>query len=249
MENQTPPVKTPQPTPPSQPVVKEPVHEVPGESVGKQRKTIIYPVVILLILISVIAGYLGYQNYQLKQQFKDQAIQTPQPTEMPQETPAPTESPTETANPTANWKTHTASTYQVKYPNDITFKEQGAAINLSMWGPTQKEGTELFDGFSITFESKEISNTTLETLIQARIDEINNQDLSEVVSGPDPITINNYKGLTYTEEGLGIFEHIILESGKENGMYMFISKLVSDPGNLGFSETVDQILSTFGFTN
>ena len=199
----------------------------------KSKKPLL--IVLLILILGIIAGgvYLYLQN-------QKSAVQPIVP-EITQQTPSPT------PDPMADWEIYSISPYQVKYPQGLQVREdEGSVLNISKWGPTQTEGTELFDGFSITFQPREISDADLSAYVDAKIEEVKIQDISKVTSGPSPVTLNNYEGLTFVEEGLGIYKVTIVES-KEKSMFMEISVLVSDPGNLGFQETVDQILSTFKF--
>jgi len=165
-------------------------------------------------------------------------------------TPTPTEQPSDELtyeqDLMLDWKTYSTSTYLFKYPSDIELKEHGAStVALSKWGPTQKADTEFYDGISLIFNPREIPNTTLEDHIQEQVDGIIMLGLGEIMSGPDPITINNYSGLTYTTKGLGINKTIVVQA--DNGTTMEITDSTVDPGNLGFVDTVNQILSTFEF--
>ena len=216
----------PQPnTPTPTPVVTEP---------PKPKGNNLLLIVLSILILGIIAGgaYLYLQN---------------QKPEIPVALPVNQQSPSPTPDPMADWEIYSVSPYQVKYPQGLHVREdEGSVLNISKWGPTQTEGTELFDGFSITFQPREISDADLSAYVDAKIEEVKIQDISKVTSGPSPVTLNNYEGLTFVEEGLGIYKVTIVES-KEKSMFMEISVLVSDPGNLGFQETVDQILSTFEF--
>src|SRR3989339_1457636 len=95
---------------------------------------------VITTLLSCLLFYLFYQNQQLKQLMAQPSV--------PAVTPTPNLS---------DLKTHSLSSYQVSYPNDVNLAEdQGSITRLYKWGPTQKEGTELYDGFSISFEPREI---------------------------------------------------------------------------------------------
>jgi hypothetical protein len=169
----------------------------------------------------------------------------------PQTTPTPAQPLDELAfgqDQMLDWKIHTESTYKFSYPPDADLTEQEASVVvLSKWGPTQTEATELFDGYSISFKPREAPDKSLNvnSLTGNLIAEIENLGISKVISGPDQIVIGKYEGLTFTEEGLGTFKHIIL--GDDQGILVEISTIVSDPGGLGFSEIVDMILSSFEF--
>lgn len=171
--------------------------------------------------------------------------------------PTPTASPTaftaspspaaEVVDPTAGWKTYQSSTYAVKYPADFTVgQNQGSILAISKWGPTQKPQTEGYDGIFLSFTPLEIG-TTLTAYVEASIEEIKLQGVAELLSGPEDIIVNGYAGKTYTAQGLGIHRYLILSS-KDGTMLMEIADSTADPGNLGFSKTVNQILSTFEFT-
>jgi hypothetical protein len=195
------------------------------------------PILIFLILAGVvILVYFGIF-------YKSSAQPSPQPTSS--DTPTPTAF--ATPDLTAGWVTKTYSIYQVKYPTDLAINErEGSIISISKWGPTQIEGTELFDGFSVTFQPKELPGVSPIDYANSQIEEMLNTGISELLAGPTAITVNGYKGVTYTGQGLGKYKHFILASN-DNLMLMQISLLVSDPGNIGFQETVDQIISTFSF--
>jgi len=154
-----------------------------------------------------------------------------------------------TSDPTSDWEIYEHAEFSVKYPSDLTVQDvEDNIFNLSIWGPTQTEGTELFDGFSVTFQSLDKQDMTAMEYAKDKISEAQVQGISEITEGPLPITINGYNGVTYTEEGLGTFKQIILESDNVS-VFILISVMVSDPGNLGFQDTVDEILSTFEFTS
>ena len=186
---------------------------------------------VITTLLSCLLFYLFYQNQQLKQLMAQPSV--------PAVTPTPNLS---------DLKTHSLSSYQVSYPNDVNLAEdQGSVTRLYKWGPTQKEGTELYDGFSISFEPREIPNATLNEYVSVKIDEIKRQvGIVELLSGPSPITLGGYTGFSYTIRGLGDYQIIILESPSKT-YFMEMSILVSDPGGSAFQSTVDQILSTFKF--
>ncbi len=223
------------------PTTTPPAHQ-DAKPKGKTNVFAIVGVFVIVILLGLVA-FLVMQNNQLKSDIA-QAPPPPVPTLMP--TLAPTSAPI--ADPTAEWEIFTSSIYKVSYPTDITVTEvTGSVLVLSKQGTTQTPDTELFDGISLMFEPKEISDTTLEEYVNARVDEVTKEGIATVTSDPSPTTVGKYTGLTYTTEGLGVNRYTVLES--ENGaMFMVITDVTVDPENVGFSDTVDLILSTFEFT-
>ena len=205
-----------------------------GESKSSKTLIIIASILFVLSIIGIGLYYLGMKNASKK------AAEAPIPL------PTQVNTPVATTDPTLNWLTYSSSTYSVKYSTDITLKEgEGGSAILSKWGPTQKEGTELYDAFSLIFLPKAVSGT-LESYVNSKIEAIEKEGVYKITSGPDPLTINNYTGLSYIQEGGGTFKVIVLQNSKKN-LLIEIDEMVSDPGNLGFQKTVDQILSTFEF--
>lgn len=84
--------------------------------------------VVLILLISITA-YLGYQNWQLRQQISSDNFM-----------PTPALSSTSAPDPTANWKTYTNPEFgfEVRYPIDWTFTSEGpnSAMDLVKAGKT-----------------------------------------------------------------------------------------------------------------
>jgi hypothetical protein len=205
----------------------------PPDPNARSPKMLIVGLVFVLVISLLGGSYFYFQN---------------QKTETPEPAPAETqETPPPTPDPTADWEIYTTSVYQVKYPGNLITGGDESMLNIAKWGPTQTEGTELFDGYAITFIPKETSEMTPEEYADEQIAELNNQGISKVTEGPNSITIANYKGITYTEDGLGTYKQIVLGSN-DGTMLMVISVIIADPGNLGFQEEVDQILSSFKFT-
>lgn len=209
--------------------------EIPNPK--KESPKVLIIAIFLILLIVIFAGayiYLQNQKQSKNPQIKEDVETENQLSQSP------------TPDPTTDWETYKSPAFQVKYPNNLISGGDESTLNIAKWGPTQTEGTELFDGYSITFQIKELADTTPQEYADTLISETESVGISEITKEPSAITINNYQGVTYTEEGLGTYKHIILGSNNSTSL-MLISVLVSDPGNLGFEETVDQILSTFKF--
>jgi hypothetical protein len=213
--------------------IPQPLQPLPNDKKSSKTVLIIAIVFFFLSLAGLGFYYLGSKKAEVEE------TPIPVPTEISLPTPS--------ADPTANWKTYTTLTYQVKYPQDVNFREdEGSFAVFSKLGPTQTEGTEVFDGFSVSFQPKVSSGMTLDAYVAAEIEAIKKQNVSEVVGVSKSITINDYQGLTFTEKGLGEFTHIILQSDNKE-IFMEILTYVADPGNLGFQSIIDTIFSTFKF--
>jgi hypothetical protein len=219
------------PNAPKPPVVPTPPPKV-------RKSLIISVVVILLIALASLAAY-----FLLK----------PKPAEAPPiQNPASTiiqdlGSPTPTPNPTADWRTHTNSTYSFKYPNNATINVQEASLTtVYYWGSTQEPNTELYDGYSVTFQPFELPGVDPIERARYQLDQSLQTDLVEVVNPIESITVNNYTGASYTTSGLGESTQYILKSN-DGIMLMEIHVSHPDPNNQGYKDITDQILSTFTF--
>ncbi len=210
----------------------------------KPNKWLIISLVILALAALGVAGFFAYQNIQLKEKVtlrKGAPTSSLLPTEV--------SSPTPTVDPTANWLTFTNENicYSFKYPQEITLKERKEEniIHLSLWGKTQKEETEFYDGISLSFSLPlAIGNTSLKDYTDSKIDEAKQH--GEILKPREEITINNINGYTYTSQGLGIFQNIFLQSS-DKICTVEITNVTIDPTNQGYQKTVDKILSTFKF--
>jgi hypothetical protein len=242
--------KEPQvPNPPTPPEKKAP----------KKKKTktwIIVSVTILLLAILVAAGIILAKSGQIKKLLNPAAkpqpspgVSLPTPLVTPETAlPSPIASPSPNAE-ISNYLSFSKNNicYTFKYPKEITLKEQGDVINLSLWGPTQKKDTELFDGISLSFSLPlNLGNKSLEDYVDSAIEE--SKQHGQILVPKQSITVNGINGYTYTSEGLAVFKSIYLQSPNKT-CAVEITDATKDPTNKGFAKTVDQILSTFEFTN
>ena len=214
----------------------------------KSNKWLLISLAIFALAVLGVVGFFAYQNYQLKEPViskKDAPISSP--------TPMPTEvlSPTPTIGATANWLSYADESvcYTFKYPQEITFKirPEEKIIHLSLWGPTQKQDTEFYDGISLSFSFPlEIGGAALSDYVDSQIEE--SKQHGEILKSKETITINGINGYTYTSQGLGTFQNIFLQS-PDKTCTVEITNATADPSNQGYQKTVDKILSTFKFVD
>lgn len=203
-------------------------------------------IIVVLIVGLGVGGYFVYQNLQTKGELPIKEV-TPKTTSTPTQKEQPPEELTFEQDQMLDWKKYISNSYSFMYPPDVELKErEGGTVTLGKWGPTQKADTEFFDGISISFRALHLPNTTLQDYAQSQIDEVKLAGMAEVISGLSPTTINNYSGLTYTTVGLGTHKTMVVQSIAGTS-FVEITDSTIDPGNLGFSDTVNKILSTFEF--
>lgn len=167
--------------------------------------------------------------------------------ESPTTTDNPTEattSPSPTINEVADWPTYTSDEigFTVNYPSDFqVIDTQPGAVTFLRLGPTQAQGTELFDGASITFDSGEFEGE-FEDFVGAQWRTAQEDPTTLSITDLSPLTINGVPGYGYSLSALGDFTVVYLPKGENE--YLRISYIVADPGSLGFQEDTNTLLST-----
>jgi hypothetical protein len=225
-----PPVPQPPTSQPIQPV--QPVASPPPPASSGKSKIVLWFAVALLVFSSLTVGayFLGS---------KSKTPPSPSPTATPMTSPTATP----TSSPTSNWETYsdTEGNFSFKYPSDISLRQEtDGSVTLSLWGPSQKEGTEFYDGIYLSFKTEDSSGLTLENFINKRIDEIKVNE--ESVSATESASFGELDGYQFEATGLGQFTYIYLELTSDS--FLEIVDGTIDPTNAGFEDTVQEILST-----
>lgn len=150
-------------------------------------------------------------------------------------------------NPTVSWKTYTFSdVYSVNYPQNSRVEELQDYLVISEWGQTQKAQTELYDGYSVRIRLLKFTNQSLSSYVQSQIDQ---NQIETITKNPKNIVINSYQGIEYSSVGLGEHRYILIQDNKTPSKVAEITITVSGPTKTDYENRIDQILSTFKFTN
>ncbi len=228
------------------------------EREGRSSNVIL--VALLVVFLGVI-GFLIYQNYQLRQERQGWNESVEEPVLLTATgVPSPIASATTVLSPTvtmvpspvptvdimSGWSAYSDndSCYTFKYPKEVVFKMQGDIRHLSLFGPTQKQDTEFFDGISVSFSAPMVINTTLLDYVDSKIEE--SKQFGEILKPREQIVVNGITGYTYTTEGLGVFKNIYLQS-MDKSCTVEITDATVDPTSQGYQEIVDKILTSFKF--
>lgn len=202
---------------------------------------------VLLIGALGLAGYFGFQYYQLKLKQQATDVQVlPSPLSEVEEEVDELVDQVKPEDETADWLKFESQThhFSIKHPKDVSVEETtDNYIRVFLWGPSQKPETEFYDGISLLFQFNPLAGQSLEDVVDASIEEA--KEFGQILEAKAPITLNNYQGFTYTAEGLGVFKNIFLEWPGQG--YMEIVDSTSDPTSQGYEEIVDQILATLSF--
>lgn len=137
--------------------------------------------------------------------------------------------------------------FSAKIPQDfVTTNNLDNTVTISMWGPTQKTETELYDGLSINVSQNSFGqNKDLKTIIDADIVQKKEQlGLDFKLTSP---VAPKFGGYTFkANEVFG--ETVYYYLPQEKDQYLLLTVFVRDPGNLGFEKAVGDILSSITMT-
>lgn len=139
-----------------------------------------------------------------------------------------------------------AGLFTFLYPNDYTFDTQnnGQVVRVYKKGPTQQGQTEMYDGIIVTFEKIDLKQKSLSDWLDQEIQTMNDNGVSEVTQPKKAITLNGFSGYSYAARGLGVYTFYVIQKDAHSPNAIRISRMVSDPTNVGFQEQSDQILAS-----
>lgn len=148
------------PTPDSQPQPLSPSQSLSAEPTPVKKMPWII-IITIAILLTGLAGYFGYQNYQLRRELADQQ---PLPSSMAVSSPVPIVPSTPPVDPTTDWETYTNTkySYSFNYPQQYNIRNNNA---------------EGYDNNIATSAQLDVFNSDAEpTLVVAVTTEQTNQD-------------------------------------------------------------------------
>jgi hypothetical protein len=157
---------------------------------------------------------------------------------------------------TANWKTFSIDNgFSFKYPPKMKIEEIQDIIKLSWIGPNQnRTETEFYDGISLNFQLFKSNDQNFKQIVENRLTDMKKgvpaSDKFEILNEIHPITYAGLNGYSFSIRTYGIFEstNVLLQDSIRKSIYVDITDNSVESGKKGYSQEVDQILSTFKFT-
>ena len=135
--------------------------------------------------------------------------------------------------------------FSVLYPGEYKQDTQGEnQYRIYKQGPTQTGQTEMYDGVIINFETIDLGDQSLSDWVDSRITLSTQDGTSELIKEKTEIKVNNYPGYAYTLRGLGEYETLVIQKDSNSDFAVGITTLIADPGDLGFAQEFENILST-----
>jgi hypothetical protein len=146
------------------------------------------------------------------------------------------------------WKTYVNKKFgiQIRYPKEIKLIEDpDGSFGFSLWGPSQTEGVELYDGIAVGFTAQELGDMTLQEYAKSQVRQMKANNLNILLPLKET-RIGDQDCFMVRVRGLGEFRYIYLVN-KQSNTVIQIEDGTRDPTNKGFQEIVDTILSTLAF--
>ncbi len=229
------PPPAPQPTSTLTPLTPTPVPapSSPVPATPAPKTNVMLWISLGILVLAAIAGGAYY--------FLKGTTTKPTPTPVPVAlTPIPTP-----VDKTAGWLTYTntKNNFSFKYRPDAKVQEQtDGTINLTLLGPTQKTGTEFFDGLNMTFKPGSLGGLTLKTFVDKKMTALSTEG---IVSATTSATIAQMVGYKFHLETIVPSDYYYLPLGTTS--YLEIVDLTRDPSSQGFEQNAQDTLSTITF--
>lgn len=142
------------------------------------------------------------------------------------------------------WQTHTDEKhgFSMDYPSALKVEETAAeAVKFTLLGPTQRQGTEIFDGISVTVRTATHSQESLKDYVDSRVQKI--ERVGDVIQEPEKVVLNGNNGYRYEKVTAGRSTVLIFPFSQ--GEVINISYAAPDPQNRGYKEVVKEMVSSF----
>jgi hypothetical protein len=140
------------------------------------------------------------------------------------------------------WEKYESQNFSFIYPAGVKIKEENKTISLIYLGKTQKEETELYDGYSFSISQIENATNLLSVIKKERESSIkacgNPQKISEI----EEIEVAKTKGYQYTSDCPIKTTNIYLQNSKR--VYRIITTWAGDEKN---KEILDKVLASLNF--
>ena len=130
--------------------------------------------------------------------------------------------------------------FSFKYPPEAETKEyDDGSFAVTQWGPTQKEGTEFYDGVSMSFRAFDPEGKTLKETADVRYLEL--KDVFETTQ-PVVTSVAQVSGYTFRVRGFvdADYYYVVINPT----LYLEVINATKDPTDAGFTETAGKILMT-----
>lgn len=138
--------------------------------------------------------------------------------------------------------------FLIHHPDSMEIESNPVGgVKFQMEGPTQRQGTELYDGISLTIQRGSFEAGSFDAFVQNEYVEEQDSPTNSGLSELRERTMLGRRGYEYVVTGLGEFTHVYLPL--EGKRYAHIYYLVEDPEGDDFAQILSDMLSTLEFTD
>lgn len=131
---------------------------------------------------------------------------------------------------------------KLNHPSHAEVTENDGLLRIIIIGPSQAEGTEVYDGLLMFFEKGQYEENNLRDYVSGVAEGRKSDPVYESVGVIEETSINGINGYTFVDSALGTFTNIYLQL--DGNTFLNITYLLEDPENQGFEETKDTILKS-----
>lgn len=196
-------------------------------------------VVLIIFFLTALAAML-YVN-QREEQDATPGV-TPTPTQVSEASPSPAE------NDDSDWEEFESEDLgiRIEHPEDVNRELREDRVVFIKVGPSQEMNTEFYDGISLSLRRDQLAaQEDVEDVANNVLNDLRDMQLLEKASDVESFRLAGRNGYRFTVTTLGRHTYMYLPA--ENNEYLEIVNSTVDPGDLGFEETVERMLSTLEF--
>jgi hypothetical protein len=196
---------------------------------------------ITLVLVIILTGTAFF----IRRSSKLSVNPSPTPTPVPTATSTPI--PTPTPSVPDDWQIYEPdSNWSISYPKKMQTREnQDGSVSFILLGPTQTQGTEVYDGIIFTVETGVYTENSFQSFAENGYQENADEPTTSEITDLTQVSIQDKKAYQYTVTSLGEFTHIYIQGAGKT--YAHISMLIEDPGDESFQEIADKMLDSLSF--
>jgi len=140
------------------------------------------------------------------------------------------------------WEKYESQNFSFIYPAGVKIKEEEKTFSLTFFGETQKEETELYDGYSFSIIQIENATNPLSLTKKERQASLEVCEDQEKVSEIEEIEVAKTKGYKYTSDCLIKTTNIYLQNSKK--VYRITTTWAGDEK---YEDVLDKILASLNF--
>ncbi len=188
----------------------------------------ILPIAILVIIVGLAAFILLKKPTQ--QSTTNKAVQTKQ---IPNTNPE-------------NWVNYSSTehNFSLRHPSEVEISLTEEGVTLTQVGPSQKTGTELYDGISINITSGLTSGKIFDEYVSSQYALSRDEVTTDEISDLETVTINGLSGYKYTVSSVGSSSFIFLPQGDMGYLKIINSTVEPTNSSNNFKKIAENVINS-----